>query len=470
MTEKPKFKLPHTLVLIYVLVLLAYVLTLALPSGRFEMRKAVIGGTERSLPVAGTFHAAPKPAVGPEILLLAPVKGFEDGIEIIAFLFVIGGAFAVILKTGALEAGIQRLSALFARRPSLRRLVIPVLMTVFSGAGAVFGMCEETIPFVLIFIPLALSLGYDSIVGVAIPFLGAAAGFAAAFLNPFTVGMAQSVSKIPLYSGMEYRLVLWVLGTAVVVAYVMVYAERVRRRPELSPVRDIDQARDLHGLDRAEPLPWGFVQKLVVLLLAAAMGALVWGILAKQWGIPEMAGLFLALGLAAGFAGRLTPSEVAALMVSGAKDMVGVAFVIACGRAFLMILQAGVVEHTVLEAMASAISLVPSFLRAQVMFLAQAVINFFIHSGTTQAVLTMPLMSPLGNLVGIPSQVSVLAFQLCEFVNPVLPTSAVTMGILGMAGIPYERWAKWFFPLLLILAAFSLLALVPPTLFFHYGP
>ena len=185
--------------------------------------------------------------------------------------------------------------------------------------------------------------------------------------------------------------------------------------------------------------------------------------------MEEIAALFLAMGLIAGLAGRLAPSRMAESFVGGARDMMNVAFIIALGRSVLIVLQEALVLDTILYYSATLISSMPRLLTAQIMFLVQSVINFFIHSGTAQAALTMPVMAPLSDLIGITRQTTVLSFQLCEFVNPILPTSAVTMGVLGVARIPWEKWARWFLPLMLILMAFSLLALIPPVLM-HWGP
>lgn len=465
--NRSKFRMPHTLVIMAVLLFGVWLLSLGLPSGQFRRIEKQYEGKVRQVAVPGTYHSVAKPSTGPECLLLSPVKGFQDGVLIIGFLFMVGGAFAIMQETSAVDGGIQRLSSFFARNPRLRFLLIPSLMVVFSLAGAVFGMSEETIPFVIVFIPLAMALGYDSIVGVAIPFLGAAAGFAAAFFNPFTVGVAQGFSELPLYSGLQYRLILWLIGTAIVIAYVMIYAERIRKNPEKSPVRDLDDERE--GVSHSHESQWGWPQRLVLLGLGAGVALLVIGILKWKWYIEEIAALFLALGLLSGLLGRVSPSRMAQCLVNGAKDMVGVAFVIAFGRAVLLILQQALVLDTVLAGTASAISTMPRAIAPQAMFLTQCAINFFIHSGTAQAALTMPIMSPLADLVGITRQTAVLAFQLCEFVNPILPTSAVTMGVLGVAKIPWERWAKWFLPLMLLVVAFSMLALIPPMIM-RWGP
>jgi uncharacterized ion transporter superfamily protein YfcC len=402
------------------------------------------------------------------MVLESPIKGFMDAALLICFLLMIGGSFAIFQETGAVDFGITRLTHTLTRRPYLEGLVIPVLMIVFSLAGSVFGMAEEVIPFVIIFIPLARRLGYDSIVGASIPFLGAAAGFAAAFFNPFTVGIAQSIAGIPLYSGFGYRVVTWVIGTTVIIAYVMWYARRVKRNPEISPVRDIDLEREAVLPHTAETAPWDVRHAATLTLFVASMVLLIVGVLQWKWYIEQIAVLFFGMGIVLGFAGGLGPSRVARTFVAGAKDMVGVVFIVACARALLVIAQEAKILDTILYGASNSLSVLPRGVIAQVMFSIQAVINFFIHSGTAQAALTMPIMSPLADLVGITRQTAVYAYQLCEFVNPILPTSAVTMGVLGAAKIPWERWARWFLPLMVILIVLSFLLLVPPVLLFHW--
>jgi uncharacterized ion transporter superfamily protein YfcC len=468
MANKKGFKLPHTLVLIYALVIGVYALSLVIPSGEFKRVEKTFQGQARLITVPGTYAETPKHMLGPQWLLIAPVRGFQDGALIIFIILIFGGTFAILGKSGAIESGIQRLSRFFARKPKTQKLVIPVLMV--SLAGGVYGMSEESIPFVLIFIPLALSLGYDSVVGVAIPFVGAAAGFGAAFFNPFTVGIAQGFSELPLYSGLTYRLILWVINTILSIVFVMIYAEKIKKDPRKSLVYDIDLARGYTAAEvRAKELPWGPPQKAVLAILFAGVVVLIYGILAKGWYMEEIGALFLGIGLVAGPVAGIRPSDMARTFVSGAADLIGVALIIAGGRAILIILNQAVVLDTVLQAAAGLISAVPKVVTAQIMFLMQAVINFFVHSGTGQAALTMPVMSPLSDLVGITRQTTVLAFQLCEVINPILPTSAVTMGVLGVAKIPWEKWAKWFLPLMLILVAFSLVALIPPVLM-KWGP
>ncbi len=463
-----KIKLPHTLVLIYAMVVLTVVATWIVPGGQYQ--RAEKDG--RIMPVAGSFAQTDRNPQGLGALFVSPIKGFIEAAAIIAVVFVVGGAFAVIQKTGAIMAFIHNLALRFGRKKALRALLIPVIMTIFSLGGAVFGMCEETMPFVLIFIPLALSLGYDSIVGVALPFVGAAAGFAGAFFNPFTVGIAQGIAGLPVYSGMGYRIIIWAAGTIIAIAVVMRYAAKVHKNPRLSPVYEDDLVRREKlrlGLPPEEKVELTGPHKRVLCVFLAGMALLVFGILKYRWYINEMAGLFLALGMISGVVGRLKAEVIARSFVDGAKDMVNAALIIGCARAILVVATDGNILDTILHSMSEAIARFHPVLSAQLMFISQCVINFFVHSGTAQAALTMPIMAPLGELVGITRQTSVFAFQLAEYINPILPTSGVTMGILGLAQLRWEKWAKWLLPLILIWIMFGLIILIPPVLL-RWGP
>ncbi len=464
-----RLAMPHTLVVVMALVVFVLAISWFIPSGEYQRTQVKTSEGIRTVTVAGTYHQVPKVYLGPQMVLESPIKGFLDAALLICFLLMIGGSFAIFQETGAVDFGISRLTHAITRRPHLEGLLIPSLMVVFSLGGAVFGMAEEVIPFVLVFIPLARRLGYDSIVGASIPFLGAAAGFAAAFFNPFTVGISQSIAGVPLYSGLGYRLITWVIGTAVIIAYVMRYAARVRRNPEISPVRDIDAEREAVTAWTGEGASqWDLRHVATLTVFVASMVLLVVGVLQWKWYIDQIAVLFFGMGIVLGFAGGLGPSHIARTFVAGAKDMVGVVFIVACARALLVIAQEAKILDTILFAASNSVSLLPRAFIAQVMFLIQCVINFFIHSGTAQAALTMPIMSPLADLVGVTRQTAVYAYQICEFINPILPTSAVTMGVLGAAKIPWERWARFFLPLMLILVFLSFLLLVPPVLLFRW--
>ncbi|MCX8009996.1 MAG: YfcC family protein, partial [Ignavibacteria bacterium] len=283
---KKKFQF-NTLVMIYAVVILVAVMTWIFPGGEY-LREVKNG---RTLVVPNSFKYIESNPQGIGAILISPIKGFIDAAYIIAFLFVIGGAFMIIQKTGTIAVSVQKLAYTFANKPHLQKFFIPVTMTIFSLGGAIFGMCEETMPFILIFIPLAISLGYDSLVGTAIPFLGAAAGFAGAVFNPFTIGIAQGIAELPLYSGLEYRIVIWFISTISMITFVMIYANRIKKEPSKSLVYELDQKRkhDFH-LNNNENQSFTLNHKLVLIVFVLGIILLVFGILKYGWYINEIAG------------------------------------------------------------------------------------------------------------------------------------------------------------------------------------
>ncbi len=469
-----RFKAPDTTLIIFSIIVLAAVLTWIVPAGAYDKAEILVEGAgTREVVVPGSFHTVERAFDGVldrlghtvAIILQAPILGFidEDAAPIIAFVLLVGGAFAVLQETGAVEASLRRLVRASQRSRAVEVLTIPIFMGLFSLGGAVFGMAEETIPFVLIFVPLALALGYDSVTGVAIPFLGSAAGFAGAFLNPFTVGVAQGIAAVPLFSGVGFRIGLWLAVTTVVIAFVMAHAARVRRDPARSPTFEIDQAKRHDGLHldaEGETPPLSGRQQAVLGVFFLGIAGLVFGVLAYQWYIIEIAALFVGLGLVMGAVGGLGANGTARAFMLGAKDLVATAIIIGLARGILVVMQDGQIIDTILHALASGLEGTGSAVAAMAMFGTQTVINFFVPSGSGQAALTMPLMAPLSDLVGVTRQTAVLAFQMGDgFTNMIIPTSAVLMGALTLAGVPWQTWARWVLPLQLSLVALGLVAL-----------
>lgn len=430
----------------------------------------VEGAGEREVVVPGSFSYIDRPEqsfisrVGSTIgaILLAPIRGISDpgAIPIIAFVLLVGGAFAVLQRTGAIDAALKRLAHMAARNEQLRFLLIPVFMVLFSLGGATFGMAEEIIPFVLIFVPLALVLGYDSITGFAIPFVGSQVGFAAAFLNPFTVGVAQGISEVPLFSGMGFRMVMWAVFTTVGITVVVLHARKVRKNPSSSPTFFLDEELRAENLETGEAPPLSRRHTLVLLTFLAGMGMLVWGVLSQGWYIFEIAALFVGAGIVMGIVGGLNATEISEAFQEGAKDLVVTALIIGLARGILIVLQDGQIIDTILYSLSSVVDDVGPIVSSYLMLGTQFLINIAVPSGSGQAALTMPLMAPLADLVGVTRQTAVLAFQFGDGLgNTLIPTSAVLMGALSLARIPWITWARWVLPLQAIQIVIALIAL-----------
>lgn len=461
-----KFKFPDTLTIVLVILVIFIALTWIIPAGEFD--RTVKEG--REIVVPGSYEqVAPEPQ-GIGAFLTAPIRGFIGAAQIIGFVFLVGGAFGIIHATGAINAGLNSIIEFSKKNPGSKSLIIPFVMLLFSLAGATFGMSEEVLVFIMITIPLALALGYDSIVGVAMPFIGAGAGFAGAFSNPFTIGIAQGIAEVPIFSGWEYRLVVWLILTTIAIAFVMIYARKIEKQPSRSSMQDIDKNRDMSAFNSGEEMHFSLRRRIVLIALALAIVLLVVGVNIWDWYINEISGIFIALGLLTAFIYRMQASKAVSGFLEGAKDMMTAAMVIGLTRGLLIVATDGKIIDTILHSISTAAEGVPAFVSVQIMFLFQGVLNFFIPSGSGQAALTMPIMAPLSDILGVTRQTAVLAFQLGDgLFNMIIPTSGVTMGILAIGKIPYERWVKWLFPLMLIFLAAALLLLVPPVLYFTWN-
>ena len=389
-------------------------------------------------------------------VMQAPISGLEQSAEIIAFLFIVGGAFSLITRTKAIDSAIARVVSIFKGN---ELLIIPIIFTLFSLGGATFGMTEEAIPFITILTPLMLALGFDSILAVGISYLGCIVGFATAMLNPFTVGIAQSIAEITLFSGVVYRSILWVITTIVGIIFLMIYARRIKKNPQLSPMYKLDEEkRKKLNKSENEEVKFTLSHKIIIASIGVCLAVIIWGVLRKGFWIPEIAAVFLITGIFAGIVGGLKADEMADAFVAGAKDMIGAAMVIGFARAIVIIAENSQIIDTILYGLSSFIGKLPSLLAACVMLPDQMFINFFVISGSGQAALTMPILAPLGDLLDISRQTTVLIFQLGDgFSNAIFPTSGVLMACLGMAGIPYSKWFKWILPLQIILFALGII-------------
>ncbi|MEL4178101.1 YfcC family protein [Roseateles sp. PN1] len=456
-----KLKFPNTFVLLFGLLALIALATWLVPGGKYETE--MVAG--KKVIIADSFHTVASNPQGFAALMTAPIKGFVEASLIIGFVLIVGGAFSVLQSTEAIDSAIKSVAKAHTRSAWVRVAIIPVFVTLFSLGGATFGMAEEAIPFVLIFIPLALALKYDSIVGVSIPFVGSQVGFATAFLNPFNVGVAQGIAGVPMFSGLGYRLICWAIATALTIAFLMWYAARIKRSPELSPCFEMDQEKRKH-LNLAEFEAFAGMRprhKLVLALFASTLGVMIFGVIRFGWYIEEIAALFLVMALLVGAVGRLNADQFIASFLAGAKDLVSTALVIALAKATVVLMRDGHIIDTLLHALVPFIESSSPIFSAQKMFLIQSVINFFIHSGTGQAALTMPIMAPLADLVGVSRQTAILAFQFGELTTPMIPTSGITVGVLALAGIPWTRWARWMIPLQLMYLVMAMVLLAVPT-------
>ena len=430
-------KLPNTYVIIAALIVLCAVLTWFLPGGQYVTAEDGTLSYEQVDAVPQTWQ-----------VFSAIYNGFVKQAGIIVFILVVGGAFWLLNATGAVDAGIRRFIAGIGSRD---KLVLVALTVLFSLCGAVFGMSEETIPFVGIVVPLAVSLGYDAIMGLLVVYVASNIGFSSAFLNPFTVGIAQGMADLPLFSGMGYRIFCWALLTVMLCVFVVLYARKSRK--------------EVQERNAQEAAPLTARQKWILVVLLLSVVALIVGVTCWDWYMSEITGLFLGMGILAGVIAGFPANRIADELIAGAKDILSAALVVGFASGIIVILQDGKVVDSILHAMQNGLDGTGEALSLTAMYGIQAVINFLIPSATAKAAITIPIMAPFSDLVGVSRQAMVLAFQFGDgFTNMVTPTSGVLMAALAMARVPYAKWLRWIWKMVAVLLVLGLLLLLP-TLF-----
>lgn len=521
--------MPHTYTILFFIIVFCAVLSWIVPAGEYARETVDINGVERTVIVSGSYHSVPAEPQTWQVFS-AFLEGFEKQAGIIAFLLIIGGAFQIMNNSRAIDVGIfsfLRFTQGLEKYRSIRKIgvdniVISLVILLFSLFGAVFGMSEETLAFVIIVVPLAVSMGYDSITGLCMVYVAAHVGFAGAVLNPFTIGIAQGLSDLPLFSGFEYRLFCWALLTLVLIVCVLLYAARIKRKPELSPMYRADaywrNQRTEGGQEIVYSRPmvsyivygmilvvlilfsfyypltkftigavevsyhiipvvtalfalfgWFGARKsfhfLVLTVLAFTIVFLVIGVLGYAWYLPEISAIFLAMGILCGIAAGRKADEIVRLFLEGAKDILSAAIVVGLAGGIIQILQEGRIIDSILHGLASFMDEAGRVASVGTMYVIQTLINIVIPSGSAKAALTMPIMAPFSDVIGISRQATVMAFQFGDgFTNMITPTSAVLIGALGIARIPYEVWVKWFIKLLLVFVVLGFLLLIPTVL------
>lgn len=531
-------KIPHTFTIVFFLILFAALLTWIIPGGEFVRETISVTNadgsvSEREVVRGDSFrYVDSQPQTWQVFSSL--FSGFCDKADIIIFILMVGGAFWILNNSHAIDIGVmaflrrvQRLNRykLF-NKIGIENIIITLIMILFSLFGAVFGMSEETIAFVVIFVPLAISMGYDSIVGVCMCYMAAHVGFAGAMLNPFTIGIAQGIAGLPIFSGLEYRFFCWLILTAIGIAFVLFYANKVKKHPEKSPVYKLDSywrersmQQSAGEVDYQTPrVAWivyaalgivmvfcsvkypfttiaigngsssiclipvftalylvsGFVALrksvhfFILDILVFTICFLVVGVLGYDWYVMEISALFLAMGLLSGIADKQSADDLAKLFLAGCKDILSAALVVGLASGIIFILRDGKVIDTILYGLTRSLAKAGEITSMGAMYAFQTLLNVIMPSGSAKAALTMPIMAQFADLTNMSRQAVVLAFQFGDgFTNMITPTSGVLIGCLGIARIPYATWLKWVWKFILFLIIVGFL-LILPTLFFNF--
>jgi len=517
-------KLPHTFVIIFYLVLISAALTWVIPGGKYT-REAV---TENGIATEQlVFHYTENVNQWWQVFS-SFYKGFVRQAGIIIFIMLIGGSFWIMNSSKAIDAGIYAFIRFtkkighyrIFRKTGVEPVVLSLIWIVFSVFGAVFGMSEETIAFIIVLVPLAISMGYDSITGVSVVFVAAGIGFAGALLNPFTIGIAQGIAGLPLFSGLSYRFFCWVVLNIISLAFLLRYAAKIKAVPASSPVYGTDAYwRGQHGQSddkiayytpRAAWYIYGLISFVLVAfsvlhrstglkignlsefrlplipvltaayiltgffslrksvhffllqMLAFTVLFLITGVMGYSWYIMEIASLFFAMGVFAGLSLQKSSGDLVRLFMEGVKDILPAALIVGLAGGIIIILEDGQVIDTILYRLSEAMKGSGKVATVSFMYLIQTCINLVMVSGSAKAALTMPIFAPFSDLVGLSRQATVMAYQFGDgFTNMITPASAVLMAVLGVARIPYEKWFKWIIPLIAILFVLGILLLIP---------
>lgn len=455
----------NPLTLLFVLVILVSLLTYAIPAGKYDTVKDEATG--KTVVVQGTYHQIESNPATPITVLMSFDAGLKRASSIISFLLLIGGALGVITSTGAIESSLGLLVKKFKTEKS-RGFIIACVMFFFMFCSSSFGMGQEMMAFAPFVIVLMLSLGYDTVTAIASMILGYAIGYGSGFLNPFNLAVAQGIAGLPYPSGMGYRIALSLVLYAVALIYTLKYAKKVFKDPSLSLSPDVPGEFKNSGLSKEIVIT--SAHKRVWAIFFLGLSFIIYGAIAKGFYLPEISTIFLTMGLLAGIANGYSLNTTFKAFSKGAKDMAIPCLIIGFAMAITHILDSASILDSIVYYLSLPLTKLPPIISAGGMVLVQALINFFVNSGSTQAAITMPIMSPLAQILGVNQQVAVLAFQLGDGLSNMIWVTCGTLMIgLGISNINYLQWVKFITKIFAILLGIGVLAVMFAQ-FINWGP
>ena len=444
--QKKGFKIPHVYALLTCLIIICAILTYIIPAGNYD---TFVNADGRTLINPDTFHYVEQTPVTLLQTAGAVFQGLSEAADIIFLVFIMGGSIGVMMSTDALQAAIIRIA--YAMKGK-EKLIIPILMAAFAFLGCTIAAAEELVVYIPIVIPLCLAIGFDSLTAAGIVLIGASAGFMGSFMNPYTEGVAQGIAELPLFSGTGFRVCMLIVFFVVAVVMVWRYASKIQKNPELSPVYEIDQAREGEKIEiDLDAHPFGLSQIMIVLGFLVALVLLIIGSMKLGWWYEQFCADFLIMSIWSAIWARYSVSKWGETMAASMRDVAIGALVVGFARGILVVLQDGNIIHTILRACAVVLNGLPSSVAALGMYIVQCLMNVLIPSGSGQAAVTMPLMAPLADLVGVTRQTACIAFQIGDgLTNIFTPTSGYFMAFLGLAKIPWDKWMKAYGKLLAV--------------------
>ena len=440
---KKKWKFPHIYVLLVLFIALMSLVSYTVPAGEYER---VEGPDGQEMINAEEFSFVDAAPIGLMEFLTAVPNGLIEAGDVVFFTFMIGGAFMVMQSTGLIQFGVQRLTTTFMHR---KVLIIPILVTAFASIAAFVGTPELSLLYVPILIPLMIKLGYDKMMAAAIALIATSGGFLGSLTNPGTVGLSHQLAELPMYSGALYRLL--VLSTIILagILFLIRYAKKLERQPKLAEP-DAQEFYEQNGREEEKEFKLSRRGKAAGFTAITMFIGMIVGVLTFQWDFVQLAGYFLAMGIVVGVVAGLSGEELSESFNNGFRQVLMGAMIIGIARGVAVVMEESQIIDTVIFALSTIVSQLPSSITILGMFGSQGFFNFFVPSGSGQAMITMPIMIPIADIVGTTRQTAILAFQLGDGISNIFfPTSGYFMATLAAAGISWWRWTKFIFPLLI---------------------
>lgn len=455
--EKTKFRMPTAYTILFLLIILVAAATWLIPAGAYEYVDGV--------PAAGTYHQVTPTPQGAGAVLKAAFSGFFDAVDVCVFILMVGGFLGVVMKTGAVDAGVGHVIRLLGGR---EKWLIPILMLLFGLGGTTYGMWEETMAFYPLLIPVFLAAGYDAVVGISVILLGAGAGVISSTVNPFATGIAAGFAGVSLGEGILLRIIQWVVFEGAAIWYVSAYAAKVKKNPASSVV-GVGAGKIRVAMD--ETVPFTPRRKVIMALFTLTFLIMIYGVIPFDemglslpvlgWWFPELSALFLVGGVVIGLIGGMGEAEIAETFVAGCADLLGVAFIIGVSRGITVLMNDGSITDTVLHWGERALAGAGPVSFVLLVYLIYLPLTILIPSSSGLATLSVPIMAPLGKFAGVGGDLVVTAFQSASgLVNIITPTAAVVMGALALGHVPYDRWLKFVWKLMLYFLLLTMAFLV----------
>ena len=455
--KERKFHMPTAYTILFLLIILVAIATWFIPAGAYDYADGV--------PVAGTYHPVDPSPQGVGDVLQAAFSGFYDAVDICVFILMVGGFLGVVMKTGAVDAGV---ATIIQRLGGREKYLIPILMLLFGLGGTTYGMWEETMAFYPLLLPVFLAAGYDAVVGIAVILLGAGAGVISSTVNPFATGIAAGFAGVSLGEGILLRLIQWVVFETAAIWFVMAYAAKVKRNPSKSVV-GVGVGKIQVAMD--ETVPFTPRRKVIMVVFTLVFLVMVYAVVPFDemglplpvlgWWFPELSALFLVGGVIVGLIDRQREAEIAETFVAGCADLLGVALIIGISRGITVLMNDGSITDTVLHWGEEALSGATPIVFVLLVYLIYLPLTILIPSSSGLATLSIPIIAPLGKFAGVGGDLVVTAFQSASgLVNMITPTAAVLMGALALGHVPYDRWVKFVWKLILYFLALTMMLLI----------